>query len=332
MSPLELAIVIVSVLVITRVIALIGGRGRAVASALLTVGLVVFFLLAVVMFVRFDRVREVDRRVAQVEWGPVEELTDQLATAEPLQLDTPDDTPSPSAATADKEKPKVEAEEAATAASAASDEAAAAEKAASEEPAPDDNRPDWVDAEPGKVGGVYRVPVTAGPWPTSEESMKALPSVVDAEIAKYAVSRTGHEAAAKLRLPRDYIMAHMIEKDIWEEPLKIDSFDEVKHMVGRDVWENSENAADGEWTQLHALVRFDDEVNRELDERWAGLLRLERLTAAGVLGAIVMMVLGTVYAYLQIDLKTGGAYRGRLRAGALAAILAVIAVVLLNHV
>ena len=142
----------------------------------------------------------------------------------------------------------------------------------------------------------------------------------------------GHSAAVKLKLPADYVMNHMIAKDVWEESLKIDSFDDVKDKVGADVWESSENAADGNWNQLHVLVKFDDDVNRRLDEGWARQDRVERLTAAGVLGTIVMLVLGAVYSYLSIDLKTGGAYRGRLRAGALAAILLVITIVLLNHV
>ena len=331
-----LTFVVVSAIVIALVIALIGRRGRAVASILLTVGLLVFFLLAATRFVAHDRVRAVDvnvkQQLAQAEWALVGESAGQpAAMAEPLAFVKLGETPSPSKPAGDDDKPKPESPEAATDDSSAPDKTSSTEEAKSEPPPPDDDRPDWVDAtKPFKDGGVYKVHVTVGPWPTSVESKKLLPAAVDKEIAKYAVARTGNKTAAKLKLPHDYVMTHLIAKDVWEESLKIDSFDDVKHMVGRDVWEDSANAADGEWTQLHVLVKFDDEVNRRLDDAWAGLIRVERLFSAGVLGAIVMIVLAAVYAYLQIDLKTGGAYRGRLRAGALAAILALIVIVLLN--
>ena len=340
--PVALAIVVVSAIVITLVITLIGRRGRAVASVFLAVGLLVFFLLAAgIFFVRMDtrtRSVNVDRQLAQFELAPARGLAGQRAielgdTPSPPKPATDEETPkaeSPKPA-GNVDNPKAESPKPATDASSAPAETSAAEKAKSEQPPPADNRPDWVGTEPAKVDGVYRVPVTVGPWPTSEESMKALPAAVDAEIAKYAVSKFGNQAAGKLKLDFDYVISHMIQKDIWEEPLKIDSFDDVKHMVGRDIWENSANAADGEWTQLHALVKFDGEVKRRLDDDWARLLRVERLFSVGVLGAIVMIILTAVYSYLKIDLRTGGAYRGRLRAGALAAILAVIVAVLLTH-
>jgi len=134
-----------------------------------------------------------------------------------------------------------------------------------------------------------------------------------------------------VRLPQDYVTKHMIHKDVWEEPVKIDSFDDVKGMVGLDVWENTPNAADGEWTRLHVLLKFDRDVNQRLDDGWDRVLRIERLEGFGALGAIALIVLAAVYSYLKIDLKTGGAYRGRLRAGALAAILALVVIVLLNQ-
>ena len=329
LSVIELTIVVVSVVLIApRVVALIGRRGRVLAPVFLALGLLAFFLLAAGIFsarmATHTRSVNVDRQLAQFELATVRELAGQRA----IELG---DTPSPPKPAGNDDNPKAESPETATDVSSVPAETSAAEEAKSEQPPPADNRPDWVGTEPAKVDGVYRVSVTVGPWPTSEESMAALPAAVDAEIAKYAVSEFGNQAAGKLKLPFSYVMSHMIQKDIWEEPLKIDSFDEVKHMVGRDIWENSANAADGEWTQLHALVKFDGEVKRRLDDDWARLLRVERLFSVGVLGAIVMIILTAVYSYLKIDLRTGGAYRGRLRAGALAAILAVIVAVLLTH-
>ena len=329
MSVLAIGIVAMLALVIALAIALIVRRGWAVAAILVTVGLLVLFLpfMAVTgLFVAYTDTRAVEPNVdwqlvsVEAELAGLREA--QRVLVEPINHpDGPDDTPSPDEPATDKEDTKI----------ASTETAKGTETAESEQPPPDDDRPDWVGAEPDLDGGVYKVPVTVGPWPTSTEAMKLLPAAVDEEIAKYAVRRLGRNAAAKLKLPRDYVMSHMIQKDVWEEPLKIDSFDDVKHMVGRDVWENTPNAADGEWTQLHALVKFDRDVNQRLDDGWANLLRVERLQAAGVLGAIAMIILAAVYSYLKIDLKTSGAYRGRLRAAALAAILGMIVAVLLNH-
>ena len=329
MSVLAIGIVAMLVLVIVLVIALIVRRGWAVAAILVTVGLLVLFVpfMAVTsLFVAQYRTktvhRDVDRQLIPTEVDHTGLLEAQRVLVDPINHPAgPDELPPPSEPATDKKDTKI----------ASTETAKGTETAESEQPPPDDDRPDWVGTKPFKDGGVYKVPVTVGPWPTSEESMKLLPAAVDEEIAKYAVRRLGRNAAAKLKLPRDYVMSHMIQKDVWEEPLKIDSFDDVKHMVGRDVWENTPNAADGEWTQLHALVKFDRDVNQRLDDGWANLLRIERLQAAGVLGAIAMIILAAVYSYLKIDLKTSGAYRGRLRAGALAVILAVIVAVLLNH-
>lgn len=319
----------VTAIVVTLVIALANGRGRAIVSALFTVGLVVFCFIGTVVLVDSRPIRAVKTAILGQGESPL--LSDPLvklakAGADESKPEDPTGGPEkPAAAPAEAEK-KTEGD------SSAATETTVAADFKSAEPPPDDNRPGWVNAkQPFKDGGVYKVPVTVGPWPTSEESMKFLPAAVDAEIAKYAVARAGHESAAKLKLPPDYVMGHMIEKDIWEESLKINSFDDVKHMVGRDVWENSANAADGKWTQLHVLVKFDRDVNQRLDDGWARLLRVERLQGFGALGGIVMIILAAVYSYLLVDLKTGGAYRGRLRAGALAAILALIALVLLNH-
>ena len=322
-------IVCVAVLVIAPLVALASkGCGRTVlAAVLLAMALSAFLMVVAVGFVRHNRHATL--------WSPVVvpiEQHYQIATR--LEHSSSIEQPGTILATiaaADELADTASSAEPVAEEETSKDESAAAEKPKSEQPSSDDDRPSWVDAKPFKDGGVYKVPVTVGPWPTSEDAIKLLPAAVDKEIAKYAAARTHGIAATKLRLPRDYVMSHMIKNDVWEESVKIDSFDDVKHMVGRDVWENSENAADGEWTRLHVLVKFDDDVNRRLDDGWARLERVERLTAAGVLGAIALILLGAVYAYLKIDLKTGGAYRGRLRAGALAAILAVIVLVLLNR-
>ena len=324
-----IAVVVVSVLVVTLVIALTSGRGRAIVSALLAAGLLVFFLLAAVRFVSYDRAitarTHVERQKLQAEIalaGMLEKQRDvvKLAAAEPaeaINLAEP---------TTEKATPDGEATDA------AEEDKSGAEAAESKKPAAAaDDRPKWIGEKPFKDGAVYKVPVTVGPWPTSLESMKLLPAAVDDEIAKYAVSRVGNPLAANVKLPHDYVMKHMIQEDVWEEPVKIDSFDDVKGMVGIDVWENTPNAADGEWTRLHVLLKFDRDVNQRLDDGWDRVLRIERLEGFGALGAIALIVLAAVYSYLKIDLKTGGAYRGRLRAGALAAILALIAIVLLNH-
>ena len=171
-------------------------------------------------------------------------------------------------------------------------------------------RPDWVEAAPQKLGGVYRMAVKCDPSPSRLECQgELLPDALDRAVAEYVDKRLklGRQAARQVRLPLDFIRGHIVKGE-WEEPVEV-SF--------------------GTWVQLHVLLEFDHEVNARIEEEWDKVITRERLRGVGGLMAAVLLLLSGIYVYLKIDLATSGAYRGRLRLAAAAVLLAVIAAGLL---
>ena len=96
-----------------------------------------------------------------------------------------------------------------------------------------------------------------------------------------------------------------------------------EHLV-KEEWQQTKRFSVGPMIQLHVLLEFDREVNAHLTEEWNRAIVAERLAGVGALAVVGLLLLSTVYAYLRTDLASGGAYRGRLRLAAGAAILAVI--------
>jgi hypothetical protein len=184
------------------------------------------------------------------------------------------------------------------------EEPLAEEPSAGEEPA-DDDRPDWVDAAPHRAGGVYRMPIMVGPYTTRLECDAKLPDELRNAIDAYVTDYIGPEASGRVRLPSDYVREH----------------------VARETWQQTKRFSVGPMVQLHVLLEFDREVNARLDEQWHRAMVAERLGGAGTLAVAGFLLLSAVWGYLRVDLATGGAYRGRLRLAAGAAMLAVISAV-----
>lgn len=192
------------------------------------------------------------------------------------------------------------AEASADAASAVADDGSAAPISASE------GKPAWVDREePFKDGSVYKWPLELElAVDSAEAEEKYLPGAVHQAIRGYIDSRLrlGKRAAARVRLPQDYIVENLIV-ETWPEPV---------------------HASTGDFVKLHVLLEFDRETNRLIEQRWAQHVAGERLWMAGGLLAFGLLWLASAFAYLRIDLATEGRYRRRLRFVAAAAILAVV--------
>ena len=195
-----------------------------------------------------------------------------------------------------------------------------------------DDPPDWVGRDGFRDGSVYMVPLSLDPGPTQKlcEEELLLPAVTK-KIKAYASEKLGSDAAQHVRLPLEYIRGQMIGDDLWVEPVKVDSFSQLDQKLGREIWGDAANASTDDWVRLHALVKFDSDVDRRIEQQWIGALRLQRLQGTAGLVAVVLLALAGLYAYMRFDLATAGAYRNRLRVAALTAIMAVILVVLLNY-
>jgi hypothetical protein len=190
------------------------------------------------------------------------------------------------------------------------------ETTAQQEPAPPDDRPEWVDWEPGelhKVGSACQMAISVGPYSSRLECDQKLPDELHAAMRKYTAARVGPAASARVRLPLEYLRSHVIRTE-WEEQTQvlITPRGQIPEKYVR-------------MTQLHVLLQFDHQVNTLIEQEWDNVVARERIAVAGVSTAVVLLLLGLVYAWLKIDLSTGGRYRGRLRLAA-AALLVVMVV------
>jgi prefoldin subunit 5 len=187
-----------------------------------------------------------------------------------------------------------------------------------EEPAPPteapaekiaEDRPEWVDATARKLGSVYQMKVDVGPYADQEELDRELPKALQKGIDEYVTTYLGPRARGKIRLPLDYVRSEVVEAE-WKETVQVQI--------------TPEGQIPAEYvptTRLYVLLQFDYPVNARIEEEWDKVVVTERLYGVGSLAGMVLMLLAGVYAYLRIDLATGGAYRGRLRLAAAAVLL-----------
>ena len=77
--------------------------------------------------------------------------------------------------------------------------------------------------------------------------------------------------------------------------------------------------------QLHALVEVDEPLRGELQRLWRQASVAHRLRWAAAGFGLVLAALGALYAYLQRDLRRGGAAGGRLPQAATLTIICIAA-------
>ena len=170
-------------------------------------------------------------------------------------------------------------------------------------------RPAWVDAAPGLSGGVYAISVPSGRYVSVPECQRALDEVMQQSVDYYINQYLGDDQAAELvGLSLGYI----------KQNLKHDEFAEIVHS--RSV---------GPMHQLHARLEFDDKARADFQRLWRNAVVQHRLLYTGGGAVLVLALLGTLYGYLKLDLKTGGAHKGRLQLAATLVALIVAAGVLI---
>lgn len=168
--------------------------------------------------------------------------------------------------------------------------------------APSD-RPAWVGSDPHLSEGVYQVAVVVGPYLTREECESKLPEEVQKAIADYVDLQIGPEASRRIQLPWDYVEGHLLKAR----------------------WEERKEYSVGPMLRLHVLVGFDRQATQRIRQEWDNLIVQRRVWTLASSGAVLLLTLSVIYAYLKIDLATGGRYRGRLRLAAGTALVLLIA-------
>ena len=169
--------------------------------------------------------------------------------------------------------------------------------------------PDWVGQPASRsADGAYRVPVAAGPYKTRDDCEPYLAAEYRSAVDDYVVELLGHDARWHVGLPPDYVAEHVV-KDEWEE------------------WREFDRPL-GQMVKLHKLLVFDGQTAGRLEAQWQQTVTTQRVSAVAAASVALLLVLATVFAYLKIDLASSGAYRGRLRLGLCAALVALALIVM----
>ncbi len=157
-------------------------------------------------------------------------------------------------------------------------------------PTPAQKLPDWVDAQPQRVGDAYQMVFVVGPYTTRLECDQAIDEPLARAVGEYADLYLGRDAAGKATLPVSFLRKHVI-KDQREE-----------------IFQSSV----GPMVRVHVRLLFDARTNTELKESYRRTIVEERLWyAGGGLGAILIVLAGC-FAVLKFEQATGGNYRGRM--------------------
>ena len=174
--------------------------------------------------------------------------------------------------------------------------------------APARKLPAWVDEPPRLLGDTYQMTIVIGPYTTHEECIAELPGELQKALNRYVETCMGQPAGWRpVALPYEFL----------------------RQEVVKGQCEDIRPSSVGPMTRLYALLQFDRKTRDRIVEEGRRNTVAGRLWVAGGGLAAMLWLLAVMYGYLKVDLKTGGAYRGRLRFAAVLAILGPVAVALL---
>jgi hypothetical protein len=182
--------------------------------------------------------------------------------------------------------------------------AAAAEPVASEPPANWYDIPpsaNWAIVDEGREDDVYRVEMVIGSCENRAECDARLPEAIEAGLLAFA-ERWRPEGAGKVRFSPEGFEHRVVCTDT------------------RELTYHSEHA--GPRTQLHVGLQFDQDLLRDVQDRWTQAMVTQRLWYTGAGMIVLLGLLAVVYFGLVLDRATGG--RRRIRLGFAAAAAAVV--------
>ncbi|GMQ80448.1 MAG: hypothetical protein BMS9Abin04_440 [Planctomycetia bacterium] len=195
--------------------------------------------------------------------------------------------------------------------------------------------PEWVQQPPGRSGTVFRRVVRSDPFTTDEECYHQLDGKMLVVACRYLADRVGNgwqrsfdqitDERAQFDLARRRLGSLGVDAAyLWKNACKQKEYREFIASSVNDVGD----AQLGPMRRIHALLEFDEPVERFLVQSWENRERVERLGLAGVCAAAVLGLIGVVFVYLKIDTATRGFYSRRLKAAAVLATILIIVVFL----
>lgn len=171
-------------------------------------------------------------------------------------------------------------------------------------------RPGWVDQPAERVGDVYQMKLTAGPWKELADCHRELEAklrvAVEHRIQQLAGSQTRIPhvrvpTLEKMGLGIDYVLRDLCTEE-YIETHKSQSFEDMKNV--------------------HVLLEFTRESDARLLRHWQDYQRQQRVFAVALGAGGVLGVLSLIYGLLRLDTWTRGYYTKRLLLGVPAAIIA----------
>ncbi len=168
--------------------------------------------------------------------------------------------------------------------------------------------PAWIDEPSRFLGDTYQTTIVIGPYTTREECNAELPGELQKALNRYVETCMGQPAGGRpVALPYEFLRQEVVKGEYAEiRPSSV-----------------------GPMTRLYVLLQFDRKIRDRIVAEGQRNTVAGRLWVAGSCLAAMLWLLAVMYGYLRVDLKTGGAYRGRLRFAAVLAILGPVAAALL---
>jgi hypothetical protein len=162
-------------------------------------------------------------------------------------------------------------------------------------PRPSAGRPQWVDSPAKLSNSVYTISISSGLFVSVPECQREINAQMKLALDHYIDEYRGDQASKLVSLPLAYLNER-VKKAEYSELVNSDSV--------------------GPMHQIHALLEIDDRTRADIDRLWHNAVVTDRLWYTGAGAALVLALLGTFYGYLRLDLRTGGAQKGRLQLAA----------------
>jgi len=155
------------------------------------------------------------------------------------------------------------------------------------------DRPDWVDVPPKRVGNLYRVAISAGPYKTIPECHRALESELR-QVFRHRLEQLnlGHSQPSleTLGLGLDFVLRE----------------------ICRMEWTETTEPSFGKMKTVHVLMEFDNAVDDQIRIAYRNYHRSFRIAQVGGIAGLVVGTLALIYGLLQLDTWTRGYYTKRL--------------------
>ncbi len=170
---------------------------------------------------------------------------------------------------------------------------------------PEQTRPAWVDHPPKRVGNVYRVVVSSGPYQTETECYHVLETLLAKEVQQrieQLVPDSQVSGPDAFGIGVDYVLRELCN----------------------GAWTETSEASFGEMKQVHVLMEFGAAQDKLLRTAYRNYQRQGRVAQVGGIAGLILGGLATLFGLLKIDTATKGYYSKRLFFGVPAAIIAIL--------